>query len=308
MFARRFQPRCDEFRLDNAVLLAYAAESVYDEPEMIEAEARDVLECDDFDFFDDNDTQAFVAADAEKIVVCFRGTESDRLCDWLTDADISLVEGPLEGRVHGGFYDALSDVWHVVDRAVQQLDRYGHKTLWVTGHSLGGALASLAAGRWLDRGRKVQGLYTFGQPRAGDRTFARNFNFAIKGSAFRFVNNSDLVARIPPRSLGFHHAGTFKYFTEDGRFEEHFTWWQAFLDRWTFRFDRLLGSAFDGVEDHSMTTYRQRIEAAASRPELRLVDSAPSSFPEQAEPLAEETASPALPLSMPMIEPRRRAA
>ena len=97
------------------------------------------------DFFDDNDTQAFVAADAEKIVVCFRGTESDRLCDWLTDADISLVEGPLEGRVHGGFYDALSDVWHVVDRAVQQLDRYGHKTLWVTGHSLGGALASLAA-------------------------------------------------------------------------------------------------------------------------------------------------------------------
>jgi hypothetical protein len=55
-----------------------------------------------------------------------------------------------------------------------------------------------------------------------------------------------------------------------------------------------------------MTIYRQRIEAAAARPELRLVDSPPSNFAEQAEPLGEEATFPALPL--PMVEPRRRAA
>jgi triacylglycerol lipase len=291
--------------LQNASLLAYAAESAYDHPQAIESLARDEWECDDFDFFDDNDTQAFVASDEAAIVVCFRGTETDRLCDWLTDADISLVPGPLEGRVHGGFYDALSDVWHVVDRAVRQLDRQQRKSLWITGHSLGGALASLAAARWLNSGRPVQGLYTFGQPRTGDRTFARNFNFAIKGSAFRFVNNSDLVARIPPRSLGFHHTGTFKYFTEDGHFEENFTWWQAFLDRWTFRFDWLLGTAFDSVDDHSMSTYRQRIDTAAALPALRLVDSAPTHFDEQIEPMPASEASPIL---LRMVAPRRRAA
>lgn len=296
MLPRTFSPHSQHFRLENAALLAYGAESAYDEPGAIESLVRDEWECHDFDFFDDSDTQAFVASDDQAIIVCFRGTETDRLCDWLTDADISLVDGPLSGRVHGGFYDALSDVWHGVERAVRQLDRRQQKSVWITGHSLGGALATLAAARWLDSGRAVQGLYTFGQPRAGDRTFARNFNFAIKGSAFRFVNNSDLVTRIPPRSLGFQHCGTFKYFTEDGRFEEHFNWWQAFLDRWTFRFDRLLGNAFDGVEDHSMKIYRERIEAAAARPTLRLVTSAPSSFAEQEEEL------PA------MIEPRRRAA
>jgi triacylglycerol lipase len=305
MLPSTFAPRSDHFRIDNAALLAFAAESAYDDPAAIESLARDGWECDDFDFFDDNDTQAFVVADREALIVCFRGTESDRLCDWLTDADISLVPGPLDGKVHGGFYDALADVWHVVDRAVQLLDPRQRKPLWITGHSLGGALASLAASRWLHRNRPVQGLYTFGQPRIGDRTFARNFNFAIKGSAFRFVNNSDVVARIPPRSLGFHHVGTFKYFTEDGQFEENFTWWKAFLDRWTFRFDWLMGSAFDSVSDHSMHIYRQRIEAAAARPALRLVNSAPSNFAEQIEPEPLET----IPLpALRLVEPRRRAA
>ncbi|MCA9453043.1 MAG: hypothetical protein KC584_10520, partial [Nitrospira sp.] len=61
------------------------------------------------------------------------------------------------------------------------------RTFWFTGHSLGAALATLAADRYGD----VQGLYTFGSPLVGDEGFARDFYV----SGYRFVNNNDVVAR-----------------------------------------------------------------------------------------------------------------
>jgi triacylglycerol lipase len=286
------------FSLQLAAQLAQACETVYAAPDVVAQWAIDEWDCDEFMFFDVEDSQGFVAADGQSLIVAFRGTQPSELSDWLTDADTTLVPGPLDGKVHGGFYDALADIWQSLDREVRRIDPTGRLPLWITGHSLGGALATLAAARWIERQRRVDGVYTFGQPRVGDRTFSRNYNFALKASSFRFVNNNDMVTRIPPRALGYFHVGTLKYFTDEGNLEEDFSWWQQFLDQWKFRLEDFLDGALEGVADHSMLEYRQRVEAAllaagAHILPMRLQD-------------ADDVAAP--PPALRLIQPRRRAA
>jgi alpha/beta superfamily hydrolase len=86
-----------------------------------------------------------------------------------------------------------------------------NRTIWFTGHSLGAALATLAANRY----GKTQGLYTFGSPRVGDVDFADDFHI----SAYRFVNNNDIVAKVPP-PIRYKHVGDLKYIDSSGLVHE----------------------------------------------------------------------------------------
>jgi len=252
-------PHASRFNAHNAYSLALAAELVYEEAQLVEAIALGRWGFEQVAFVNEDDTQAFVATNDRLTVVSFRGTEPNSLSDWLTDAHTSLVTGPLGAKVHAGFYWSLREAWKIVDDCVADFDRRRGKPLWITGHSLGGALATLAAARWLSAGRPVQGIYTYGQPRAGDEDFARSFNFAFRPHTFRFVNNNDLVSRVPPRSLGYSHVGTFKYFLEDGQFAEGIGWWRRFLDGWRGRIDDLMRGQLDGIDDHGMVHYRTRL-------------------------------------------------
>lgn len=290
----------EPFSLPRAYALAMAAEAAYRPAAKVHSLVTHDWGFDHFDFFDICDTQAFLAADRDTLIVSFRGTEGSEMADWLTDADMTLVDGPLDARVHEGFYAALADVWQVLQHEVQRLDPHLKMTLWITGHSLGGALASLAAARWIERGRPVHGVYTFGQPRVGDAKFARNFNFEMKSTAFRFVNNNDLVSRVPPRALGYSHVGLCKYFTDGGSFEEDYSWWQTFLDRWTFRWEDFFDGEWEAAADHSMTNYRRLVAAAGAGQALVTDDTPPAPLPAIFRP------PPAAQLRL--IQPRRRAA
>ena len=141
-------------------------------------------------------------------VLVFRGTHN--LLDWLTNVKVlpRAWDGP--GKVHAGFRDAFESVWQAVDAFLDTIAG----PVFYTGHSLGGALATLAAAR-----RAPQALYTFGAPRTGDAAFARALHTSgnIRVPTFRVVNNRDLVTRVPPVDLGFMHAGAVHYFTHDGR-------------------------------------------------------------------------------------------
>ena len=250
------------FDLSTASRLASAAELIYAEPETVARTAIDRWKSTWFHFLDVETTQCFVAADRDNIIVCFRGTQADDLHDWVVDLDFDLIEGPLGGRVHAGFYDALSCVWYLLDKEVRRLQTEQPRKLWVTGHSLGAGLATLAVARWREQNRPVAGLYTFGQPRTGDRVFARNFDFAFRPHAFRIVNHLDVVTRTPPRSLGYHHTGTFVYFNEDGELAHDFSWWQRFLEGWHGAIETILDWGREGIDDHRMGNYRQCIENA----------------------------------------------
>lgn len=130
----------------------------------------------------------------------FRGTHD--LIDWVTNLDALLV-ADVRGRVHAGFKKALDTLWPSI---VQALDA-DRRPAFYTGHSLGAALATLAALR-----RPPQALYTFGSPLVGDKDFAAAFPRPV----YRIVNNRDIVTTVPPFE-GFVHVGELHYITHGGQ-------------------------------------------------------------------------------------------
>lgn len=216
-------------------------------------------------FLDRQGTQGFVGGNDKMMVLAFRGTEPPCIADWLTDFDIGLVAGP-GGRVHEGAYVALNYVWRDVWRYIHE--KRQSRTLWVTGHSLGGALATLATAKLrLEKDEPVNGLCTFGQPRVGDRDFAARFDADFAAKAFRYVNNNDIVPRVPFRALGYSHVGMFRYFDAEGvQHDNEMIWWEKLVDRMTGRVQDLLIPGSDGLKDHFMERYLENLRRAASCP------------------------------------------
>ncbi len=172
------------------------------------------------------------------------------------------VQGPL-GEVHRGFLGAFQLVKDDLFNAIQRLRDKNHpQSLWCTGHSLGGALAVVAAAQLLVDGHRVNGLYTFGQPRVGDETFANECVRRIAGQHFRFVNNNDTVTRVPPREFAYAHAGELRYIDTDGQIQTDTSFWDRFLDRVKGRMEDLLKPGTDGLKDHGMRHYLEHIANA----------------------------------------------
>lgn len=139
-------------------------------------------------------TQAFLArlspgADqTPMLILAFRGTQTQDIHDIRTDANLALHDAPEGGRVHPGFLAAFESV----QAAIQQcLDQHGDAPFYITGHSLGGALA-LVASRYLKH-PKWAATYTFGGPRVGDEAFFND----LRTPVYRVVNGADVVARLP---------------------------------------------------------------------------------------------------------------
>jgi triacylglycerol lipase len=186
-------------------------------------------------------------------VVAFRGTEPGKLRDWMSDLDSKLVAGPF-GLVHCGFRLALSHVWDELNACVAAFQDQG-QSLWLTGHSLGAALATLAAARWREADKPVHGLYSYGGPRVGNRDFERSLNQDFGARNFRFVNNADLVTRVPLRAMGYSHAGTLLHFSDKGKLTSDPDRWYALLNRMQGRLDDLLDMALADLRQHSIDHY-----------------------------------------------------
>ncbi|RRT39407.1 hypothetical protein B296_00040040 [Ensete ventricosum] len=191
-------------------------------------------------------TQAFMFSDKtgddELIVVAFRGTEPFDAVMWCTDVDMSYYQIPHVGKVHEGFLRALGlqrtlglpkeligsrlsppYAYYVIREKLRDVLRRNERAKFlVTGHSLGGALAILFPSilavhgeNWvLDR---LQGVYTYGQPRVGDQSFGEFVEQYLdkpKRRYFRYVYCNDIVPRMPydgSASL-YKHFGTCVYF------------------------------------------------------------------------------------------------
>jgi len=171
----KFIATTSRYHGENALVLADCAKLVYEKPGVISQALMQQWGFKSFRFFSRKGTQAFVAANQDIIIVAFRGTEPKRIRDWITDAQVKQVSGPA-GKVHRGFKKALMAVWN--DRAgkpgmrscIEQFQNNA-QSLWVTGHSLGAALATLSVAEMrLNEDRPVNGLVTIGQPAELDRT------------------------------------------------------------------------------------------------------------------------------------------
>lgn len=247
-----FDPTTTRYTPSNALCLGETATLAYQDEPVIVRQAN-AWGFNRVRFFSRRETQAFTMANDRVVITAFRGTEPERLADWVTDADIRPTPA-LGGQVHEGFYRALNHVYQGVRDTIQEFQDQG-QSLWFTGHSLGAALATLAVATLRSAEDKpVYGLYTFGQPRTGDRDFELRFNADLKTRAFRFVNNNDIVPRVPPRKFGYSHVGTFLYFDDEGELHSDPAWWYRLLDSIEGRVEALREPGTDGIRDHSMET------------------------------------------------------
>jgi triacylglycerol lipase len=210
----------------------------------------------DFQFYDGASTQAFLCGDDTRFALAFRGSERDPL-DWIRTAQFHPVPGELGGHVHSGFHGALDEVWDEVAADLAGGDR----PLFVTGHSLGGALATLAAARAHAAGSVVGGVYTYGQPRVGKADFQVAYNAALDNVTFRVVNHIDLVTRVPLLVQGYRHIGRRMYFDESGALERDAGNWPVARDDIRYRFRHVGRIQAAGLTPHLLPAYRERIDA-----------------------------------------------
>ncbi len=272
MSQRRFNHRALGFSKLNLAYLTYCSVLAYEPKADIGSGLKELgfNLYDNYYFSDDGrggtNTQGFIAGDNQKIIIGFRGTEPGILKDWITDAKITKSVWTPEkyiGEVHDGFYEALSSVWDHIKAELDRL-RNNNQTIWITGHSLGGALAVLAGATLRLQGEQmhVNGIYTYGQPRLGNKEFRNAFNDVLKSKCFRMVNNNDVIARIPPQFLGYTHVGTLRYFDADGKMfsDGQLSWWAKFWDRIEGRIEDLHDLTPDGIGDHDKKMYLKLCE------------------------------------------------
>ncbi|XP_078157464.1 triacylglycerol lipase OBL1-like [Carex rostrata] len=235
----------------HAALSIMAAKYAYENEESIKYTVRNHWKMEFLEYYNcwnefegDFTTQAFLfcdkPVDAELVVVAFCGTKPFNALQWCTDFDFSWYEIPGIGKIHGGFLKALGMqmnmgwptniqqqegkpiAYYVIrDKLRQVLEKNKNAKFLVTGHSLGGALAILfpsilAVNEEVDLLKRLEGVYTFGQPRVGDNEFGAFVKHALhtERTYFRYVYSNDIVPRVPydNNALLFKHFGDCLYY------------------------------------------------------------------------------------------------
>jgi hypothetical protein len=187
------------------------------------------------------------SASGRVAILCYRGTQPADGIGWMTDADVQPERmtyrfGDPHATVHAGFYRNVRTTRYEVVAALKRAcrglsvraplpDDPGSapleelEALYVTGHSLGGAMASMMA-VMLRHERKfraeddltgrLRAVYTFGQPMIGDPRFARacQDDAFLAGNVIRYIYDNDVVPHLPPKT-----AGPYRHFGREYRYE-----------------------------------------------------------------------------------------
>ncbi len=130
--------------------------------------------------------------------VVFRGTNALR--DWLVDGDEEMVDDPVLGiKVHRGFHAVTERLFSKIESALKKDSTLGIKKIYVTGHSLGGAMAVLTAAyiRKNHPDFHYTQCITFGQPKVTNGPGLKKL-MDLGINLIRVVNNNDPVAVVPP--------------------------------------------------------------------------------------------------------------
>ena len=240
--------------------------------------------------FDVEGTQAFLAHNGKFLVLAFRGTEANSTKDIKADATAKLTRYKTGGRVHKGFMDAFEHVEFEIQDKLQQYAKYQKYPLYITGHSLGGALATIASRRLQHQGG-IAAVYTFGSPRVGDEDWVSDMEVPL----YRLVNAADCVTMLPPngdvitvlnwlmqfvpwlgpsisKALmdnfdGYIHCGNMRYLTncQKGNYDSVKLLYTVslFFRIKAFLFRQLPWRKF--LSDHSISVYEKKLKIIAQR-------------------------------------------
>lgn len=175
------------------------------------------------------DTQAVVMSNDKAVIVAFRGSEASSngkfspvkmTYDWLlTDFNFfkkRVIWWGFGVKVHRGFYTAMEVVYDDVKSLIESHLRGTPKKLWITGHSLGAGVAPLFAYRLAEDGYDIQGIYTYAGPRIGNSKFCELYRKKFPDHQ-RWVNNNDLVTKLPLKVMKYQHFTRPNNIYDDGK-------------------------------------------------------------------------------------------
>lgn len=206
------------------------------------------------------DVQGYIIVYENDATVVFRGTESFK--DWIHNARALQVDSPY-GKVHKGFWNSWESIKSTVFGCCSNLEE---KRIWIVGHSLGAACATICALDMKSSGFNIHRVVTFGSPKVGGDEWKDNYNTALGERTDRVRNCNDIVCDIPdtPGKTGgrYDHVSTLHYINSKGMLLIG----TSSKDRC---FDRMIGfvkTAGTGlVTNHSMKQYIKHIEAYVNK-------------------------------------------
>lgn len=217
----------------------------------------------DVDYFEHDGSQAYRFRNDDDCVITCRGTEPHEWNDIRADVDAATVLAETAGKVHRGFKREVDDLWPMLETALA----HNRMPLYFCGHSLGGAMATICAARCLlsHISSNPRQLYTYGSPRVGCKSY---INY-VKLDYYRFVNNNDVVTRVPPAWMGYHHSGKEVYFNRRGEIKEYGYLLQR-RDRWRGFIGNLRNWKLDHFTDHSVQAYCQHLVKAVRAEDIAM--------------------------------------
>lgn len=204
-------------------------------------------------FFEDKetDTQVYIASNSRENIIVHRGTEVDKLKDFLIDADVRYSPF-LYGNAHAGFLRGMASVFYGIDRELANPQIREQKN-YLTGHSLGAGESFLLAGALH---YKIEEFVGFGCPRPADSALVEGIESRVPCTVYR--NNNDIVTRIPS-DLRFEQIHNIPYFDSKGRLHRNIPLLKRLVENMKGRFAKD-GGLFDGLTDHDMSLYVDLLE------------------------------------------------
>lgn len=202
-------------------------------------------------------SQAYWLENKHDLILACRGTQPTEFEDIVTDLKFQLVKsGTSVKYVHRGFKEAVDLIWPELKKLTNKHCKT--RKVWCTGHSLGAAMATLVAHR-LQKSEDCpcpQALFTYGSPRVGTKNYVDHIE-ATGLLHFRFVNNADIVTRVPP--WPYRDFNSMYYMNHWGNIRT-LTWSQLIRDRLRGFWKGLNKGEINYFSNHSITSYKENLE------------------------------------------------
>ncbi len=232
-----------------AVVMAKLADAAYNDNNQQEFEALGFTK---YKFLEYDNAEGHLSASDNEVIITCRGTQPNQPKDLLADLD-SMPKRHGDGWVHAGF---RREARKLLNDVLAWVKKHKDKDIFITGHSLGAAMATYITQELEFAGYTNIKLYTFGSPRLGNKPYVDG----IKSPHWRFVNCNDLVTHLPPTAMQFKHHGELCYINFYGNIRPLSTY-QRFKDMMRAHWrDLKKFRVFDGIQDHLMTGYVSKLE------------------------------------------------
>ncbi len=208
-------------------------------------------------FIDKEGAQVYFMYNKHDIIITCRGTEPSELNDIYADLEIFKADSVSGNKIHQGFKEEVDKIYKDIKKLVQLNGEF--KDIWVCGHSLGGAMATILAQRLeYSDGYDVHTLYTYGSPRAGGPKFKAWCDKHLNHQ--RFVNNNDVVPCVPT-VFRWRHTGNCIYIKSTGEITNLGRWSsERIRDKGWSLLKTILKGRLDLVADHNIDDYIMHLE------------------------------------------------